>query len=185
MRFVIAGGAALAVLVNFQETYAILFPTLGLATVRPWASPEDRRRSIERFVVFVFVGGLGLLFWAGFNNFRFGSFLFSGKVRTTPSPFGNPVVGLAGLLVSPGKSIFLYSPPTALALFGLRGLIARDTFSRTRRRGQLARVPGADVGALVLRRRLVLGATVFRRHSAAAGAGVSVHQLSAVLRNAS
>jgi hypothetical protein len=126
MRFVIAGGAALAVLVNFQETYAILFPTLGLATVRPWASPEDRRRSIERFVVFVFVGRLGLLCWALFNNFRFGSFLFSGKGQNHPSPFGNPVVGLAGLLVSPGKSIFLYSPPTALALFGLRGLIARE-----------------------------------------------------------
>jgi hypothetical protein len=42
-----------------------------------------------------------------------------------PHPLvGNPIVGLAGLTVSPAKSIFLYSPPVILALIGLRRLLA-------------------------------------------------------------
>ena len=65
--------------------------------------------------MFLFVAGIGLLFYLGFNNFRFGSLLFSGKGVNHPSPLGNPLVGLPGLLVSPGKSIFLYSPPTVIA----------------------------------------------------------------------
>ena len=126
MRLAVAGGVALAVLVNFQETYAILFPMLGLATLAsPGASREQRRRSIDRFIVFNFVGCLGLLVWAGLNNFRFGSLLYSGKGANHPPPFGNPLIGLAGLLFSPGKSIFLYSPPTAIALFGVYQLLRR------------------------------------------------------------
>jgi hypothetical protein len=120
MRFAVLGGTALAVVVNFQETYAILFPALGLAALGPFgASAEQRRRGFERYAVFMFVGGLGLLAWAGINNFRFGSLLFSGKGLNHPPAFANPLIGLAGLLVSPGKSIFLYSPPTLIALFGL------------------------------------------------------------------
>ena len=124
MRLAIAGGVALAILVNFQETYAILFPTIGMATLAaPGASPEQRRRSLERYIVFMFVGGIGLLVWAGLNNFRFGSLLLSGKGGGNhPSPYGNPLIGIAGLLFSPGKSIFLYSPPTVLALLGLWNL---------------------------------------------------------------
>jgi hypothetical protein len=120
MGLTIGGGVALAILVNFQEVYAILFPTLGLVTLlSPNSGPVARRRAIERFVVFVFVGCLGLLFYAGFNNFRYGSLLFSGKGVNHPSALGNPLIGLPGLLVSPGKSILLYSPPTALALVGI------------------------------------------------------------------
>ncbi len=126
MALAMAGGVALAVLVNFQETYAILFPTLGLATLAsPGASREQRRRSIDRFIVFNFVGCLGLLVWAALNNFRFGSLLYSGKGMNHPPSFGNPLIGLAGLLFSPGKSIFLYSPPTAIALFGVYQLLRR------------------------------------------------------------
>jgi hypothetical protein len=127
MRLAIAGGAALAILVNFQETYAILFPAIGIATLAPpGALPEQRRRSFERYLVFMFVGGLGLLMWAGLNNFRFGSLLFSGKGLNHPDPFANPLVGIAGLLLSPGKSIFIYSPPTVLALLGIYQLARRD-----------------------------------------------------------
>lgn len=124
MRLTIAGGAAMVILVNFQETYAILIPMVGLASLAGANStPEARRRTLERYVVFVFVGCLGLLFFAGFNSFRFGRFLFSGKGVNHPSPLGNPLIGLAGLLFSPGKSILLYSPPTALAVFGLYSFV--------------------------------------------------------------
>ncbi len=124
MGLTVAGGAALAILVNFQEAYAILIPTLALVTLdRPESGPVPRRRVVERFAVFVFVAGLGLLFYAGFNNFRYGSLLFSGKGVNHPTVLGNPLIGLAGLLVSPGKSIVLYSPPILIALIGVYRLV--------------------------------------------------------------
>jgi hypothetical protein len=124
MGLTIGGGMSLAILVNFQEVYAILLPTLGLVTLAsPDSRPVPRRRAVERFVVFVFVGCLGLLFYGGFNNFRYGSLVFSGKGVGHPSPLGNPLLGLPGLLVSPGKSIFLYSPPTAMAFIGVYRLL--------------------------------------------------------------
>ena len=118
-----AGGAALAVLVNFQETYALLFPAIGLATLGPQGASAGQRRSFERYLVFMFVGGLGLLVWAGLNDFRFGGLFTSGKGGNHPFPFDNPVIGLSGLLVSPGKSLFLYSPVTVLGLLGLKRLV--------------------------------------------------------------
>jgi hypothetical protein len=126
MKFAAVAGAALAVLVNFQESYAVLLPGLALAA---WGAPGtavERKRALERCAVVVFVGGAGLLFYAGFNNFRYGSLVFSGKGVNHPSPLGNPIVGAAGLLFSPGKSIFLYSVPTALSLAGLFGLARLD-----------------------------------------------------------
>jgi len=39
-----------------------------------------------------------------------------------PPLFGNPLAGLGTLLVSPGKSVFLYSPPAVLAIIGMRYL---------------------------------------------------------------
>jgi len=127
MALMAAGGASLAALVNFQETYAIVFPTVAVAALANFGtSPADRRRAWERVFVLLVVAGLGILVWAGFNKFRYGSFLFSGKGVNHPSPLGNPVIGLPGLLISPGKSIFLYSPAVLLALAGLRHLVRAD-----------------------------------------------------------
>jgi hypothetical protein len=123
MALMALGGASLAALVNFQETYAIVFPTLALAGFTGFDAAPDRRRAIERVLVFLVVAGLGVLFYLGFNSFRFGSLLFSGKGVNHPSPLGNPLIGLPGLLVSPGKSIFLYSPAIIVALAGLRRLV--------------------------------------------------------------
>ena len=128
MRLAVAGGLSLAILVNYQEIYAVLFPTLAIACLAPpTADPAARRRSLERSVVFVFVGCLGLLVWAAINNYRFGSLMFAGKSNVAhPPALGNPVIGLAALLFSPGKSIFLYSPPTAAALWGVRRLLSQE-----------------------------------------------------------
>lgn len=127
MALMAAGGLALAILVNFQETYVIVFPTLALAAfANMGTTPQERRRGIERILVFLFVAGTGILVWAGFNSFRYGSLFFSGKGVDHPSPLGNPLIGLPGLLVSPGKSIFLYSPAVIIALIGLRRLFKAD-----------------------------------------------------------
>jgi hypothetical protein len=128
MRLAVAGGVCLAVLVNYQESYAILFVPLAIAALGPTGTDAAaRRRSLERGLVFIFIGCLGLLVWASINDYRFGSFLLSGKTETAhPPAFDNPLLGLAGLLVSPGKSIFLYSPLTAAALYGSCRLLRRE-----------------------------------------------------------
>ena len=48
---------------------------------------------------------------------------FGKHLNTFQTPF---YVGLAGFLVSPGKSIFLYSPLLVAAIFGMRSLWRRD-----------------------------------------------------------
>jgi hypothetical protein len=124
----LAGGLAVAVLVNYQQTYVILIPTLGLAALAANDAESDGPSpSLERYLVFLFGGGLGLLFWFALNNFRFGHFFFMpGEGTVHPPVAGNPLIGLPALLFSPGKSIFLYSPPTILVLSGLRQLLRRE-----------------------------------------------------------
>jgi hypothetical protein len=127
MALTIAGGLMLAVLVNFQETYIVLFPALGLATLASRDGSIDlSRRAIVRYLMFVLAGALGLLVYAGVNDLRFGHPLATGKGTNHPSAFGNPLLGLPALLVSPGKSILLYSPPIVLALIGVRELLRRE-----------------------------------------------------------
>lgn len=129
MPLMVAAGVLLAILVNFQNSYAIMFPGVALAALGEYGTADNRkRRSYERALVLLFVAGMGLLFWAAFNDFRFGKYLDAGTGHNHPFAFGNPLVGLAGLLVSPGKSIFLYSPATIVALFGLRRLTKAEHF---------------------------------------------------------
>jgi hypothetical protein len=123
-----AAGAALAFLVNFQITYAILIPTIALAALAPPnVEPSERRRGFDRAAVVVFAGALGILVWMGINNFRFGTLLAGVQMNPRHPPArGNPLIGLTALLISPGKSLFLYSPPTLLAVYGLGRLAARE-----------------------------------------------------------
>ena len=61
-----------------------------------------------------------------YNYLRWGSFTFTGYgvaltssgIETTPGVHEHPLVGLWGMFLSPGKSIFLYSPPLLVALVG-------------------------------------------------------------------
>jgi hypothetical protein len=119
----VLGGACVGVLINFQEVYVLLLPTLGLACL---ADKDEgataRRRGYRRFAIFVAVGLVGLVAWVLFNEYRFGTWLYSGKGTNHPAAFGNPILGLLGLTTSPGKSLLLYSPPSVVALFGLRRL---------------------------------------------------------------
>lgn len=119
MALAVVGGACLAVLVNYQETFAVLFPALALAAIGA-AERLPKRRSVERAVVFAFSGAMGILFWVALNNYRFGQLLVTGPVDVNhPPPLGNPLLGAVSLLASPGKSLFLYSPPAILGIVGL------------------------------------------------------------------
>src|SRR6185312_10744283 len=88
------------------------------------------RRRLADPVLWVVVAGAGVgLLLVGVANFvRYGDPTSTGRQITTGTDpvWGNPLVGLAGLLVSPAKSIFLYSPTCVLALVGLRRLLTRE-----------------------------------------------------------
>jgi hypothetical protein len=69
--------------------------------------------------------GLGLMFH--YNEIRFGTPFFFDQLDAAGHPlFGDPRHGFAGLLASPGKSVFLYSPTVLLGLIGFAGLRRRS-----------------------------------------------------------
>ncbi len=71
-----------------------------------------------------FLPGVVALGWYGWV--RWGSVFATGYEGVTRGFWReNPLVGLWGLLLSPGKSLFLFSPPLILALFGLRRFLTR------------------------------------------------------------
>lgn len=63
-----------------------------------------------------------------YNQYRFDSLFSTGyEDQTEGVHFTTPVlVGLHGFFFTPGRSLFLYSPPLLLALFGLAGFWKRD-----------------------------------------------------------
>jgi hypothetical protein len=126
-RWAAVAGAAFAMLVHVQEAYAVL----AGCSVAAWPlTPERvRARVNDRLIQTIGLGlliGVALLF--AVNALRYGNPLDTGRdITSGVSPvFGNPVMGIAGLLVSPAKSIFLYSPTVCLALLGLWRLLRRD-----------------------------------------------------------
>jgi len=92
-------------------------------------SPEEVEafhRACLRFGLFLLATLAGVGMALGYNHLRFGSVFETGKIRSENHAgiplFGNPLTGLLTLLVSPGKSIVLYSPPIILGLAGIRRL---------------------------------------------------------------
>lgn len=95
-----------------------------------WEGPGEARSSCLRYCLFLIAVALGVILSLVYNNLRFGSWLHDGKVtfaaeRNYPL-WGNPVAGLLTLLVSPGKSVLLYSPPLILGFLGIARLRRRN-----------------------------------------------------------
>ena len=126
-RWAAIAGAAFAMLVHVQEAYAVL----AGCSVAAWPLTTERVRTrlsdcLVQAIALGLAIGVVLVFAA--NVWRYGNPLDTGRdVTSGASPvFGNPVMGLVGLLISPAKSIFLYSPTIVIALVGVRRLIERD-----------------------------------------------------------
>lgn len=95
-------------------------------------SPEEVQafhRACGRYGLFMLATLVGVALALDYNYLRFGSVFDNGRsfvVRHLGFPvFGNPLAGLLTLLVSPGKSIVLYSPPLILGFAGIRHLWQR------------------------------------------------------------
>jgi hypothetical protein len=149
--FALAAGACAGLIATFDEYLVLLAPMVALATLEPPGPPDGRRPAVKewltdsarvlalrngprradagRFYLFLLglLPGLALVF--AYNAWRFGSPFHSGRADNLPaahSLWGNPVIGALALLVSPGKSVFLYSPILLLGLFGLPRLWRRS-----------------------------------------------------------
>ncbi|MDQ3367710.1 MAG: hypothetical protein M3680_19990 [Myxococcota bacterium] len=130
VRFAALGGFAASVLVSYQEVYIAMVPALGLVCMTPFERLVGylRSRRLRGYAVGFLVGLAALLL---FNVYRFGAISAIAPHTGDVPLLGNPVIGALGLLVSPGKSMFLYSPPLLLAIVGWRALYAREaTFAR-------------------------------------------------------
>lgn len=116
VAFAIAGSLA-GLIVFFQTAYVVLVPVMAIALLRR----NDLRNRATWLSMVAWWGGLtiGPVLGALYNDYRFGTI---SQITTSQEPprLENPVVGLAILLLSPGKSVFLYSPAIVLALFGIK-----------------------------------------------------------------
>ena len=127
MNRALAAGALLGAAVWVRPTHVIAVPVFLVA-----AFVRQRHKPQVALAALAAAAGIGvaLLLWR--NAYLYGSlFEFGypsaaegGKALNT---FQTPLLtGLLGFLLSPGKSIFLYSPPILLALAGLPRLWRRD-----------------------------------------------------------
>ena len=121
---------ALAALVNYQPPYLLLVAPLALVTLaRPADGGRRDRRSWMVTAVFLLGAPLGLGLIFHYNEIRFGTPLLLDQLGLgldREPVLGNPLRGMAALLFSPGKSLFLYSPTVVLGLLGFAGLKRRS-----------------------------------------------------------
>ncbi|MEX0895721.1 MAG: hypothetical protein WDZ94_02160 [Patescibacteria group bacterium] len=118
---VLAGMSYGVIVLSYNPTYLLLLPGLGLYLIfqYQWQQWQHWRMTVLELVKDCLTALAGLLPFAGvyfwFNMVRFGGFLSSGygtggiPVPPAPQPFVL-FEGLWGILFSPGKSIFLFSP---------------------------------------------------------------------------
>jgi len=123
-RWACVSAAAFATLINVQEMYLVLGVSVLAGVPVTYGTVWNR---LKLPTVQVIIAGLiaGLLLVFLYNALRFGNAIDTGRTSVPHPLVGNPLVGFAGLFISPAKSVFLYSPTFLLALFGLRRLLAR------------------------------------------------------------
>jgi len=123
----LGAGTLLGAAIWVRPTHVIIVPIFLIALIL-----REREKGWSAATALAVAAGVGvaLLLWRNAylhgNLFDFGypSAAEGGKALNT---FETPLAtGLLGILISPGKSIFLFSPPMLLALAGLPRLWRRD-----------------------------------------------------------
>jgi len=117
-RTAVAAGLWAGALVNTKYVCALCLPgALVVLALVHCRTP----RSLGRSLVHAGLGFLPFLLMAlGYNYLRFGSLTNTGYQQIGNVMVENVLLSTWGFLFSPGKSIFLYVPPLALAVLGLR-----------------------------------------------------------------
>jgi hypothetical protein len=149
-RLAIAAGVTTGALLLYQEYFILIIPALAFVTIDmssgvggahkrrtgrhairlAISQPGAARESCVRYLCFTGAVGVAVVLMLLYNHIRFDAWLDSGKLHHSPQGayplFGNPVIGALTLLVSPGKSIFLYSPPLIIGVLGMVRLWRRE-----------------------------------------------------------
>ena len=120
-RWLVISGAAAGFTVLLRLPSVLVLPALAawLAWATLWPRPGLRRAAVVALAWGVPLA-LSLLLLAWYNWARFGDPMESGYgLATDTYPFSTPILeGLAGQLLSPGKSLFLFAPGLLVALVG-------------------------------------------------------------------
>ena len=125
---VVLGGAMLGCALLTRHEMAI--GALPLAGWIAFESRDDTRDMAGRLAAFAVPVGIAVTVWMSYNFARFGHPLDTGLLRDPNVRFDTPLlVGMHGLLASPGRSLFLYSPVTLAGVAGLLVLARRDRAS--------------------------------------------------------
>ena len=116
-RTALLTGLWAGMLLNTKYIYALSLPgAFAVVVVVHWRS----LRPLVRVLLFAGLGLLpGVMMVLLYNYIRFGSITNTGYKGVGGVMVENLLVSLWGFLFSPGKSIFLYTPPLLLALLGL------------------------------------------------------------------
>ncbi|MDH5675470.1 MAG: hypothetical protein OEZ06_25330 [Myxococcales bacterium] len=121
-RRLLLGGALLGLAPHAKATLLILSP-IALAY---FLFAHRGRSQLRELLLYGGAGALPpLALWAAYNHLRFGSMVELGYLteRDAALGFSTPLLsGLHGLLLSPGKSLFLYAPVTLLSVLGVRSM---------------------------------------------------------------
>src|SRR6266536_2121777 len=119
-RWAALSGAACGIAVLLRPANAIALPTIGLWLA--WHLVSDistQRERLKALVSWASPIAVCLLVIADYNYVRFGS-VFETGFGIEALAFTTPLsTGLTGLLISPGKSLFIYAP---IVLAGVAGL---------------------------------------------------------------
>ncbi len=119
-----AGGACLAFAVLVRHELA-----LAAVVAAVWVYFERGRRWRETLRGWVPIGVPAVaaaLLTLYYNQVRFGSPWDTGYLRDSTATFGSALEGIVGLIVSPGRSVFLYSLVTVPALAATVAMFRRD-----------------------------------------------------------
>ena len=118
-------GALFGIIVHYQAAFVLLALPLTLALA--WAARSGAWAERLRLSAAFAAGAAPFVaLQLAYNAYRFGSpFQLSAASAGIPL-FDSPLRGAAVLLLSPGKSLFLFSPIVVLALLGARGLRKAD-----------------------------------------------------------
>jgi hypothetical protein len=134
-------GLTVALLINAKNIYLACLPG---ALVYLFLRLRARRLDLWSGLGWAGLGlAPGLIALAAYNFLRWGGAATTGYEGVTIGFWReNVFFGLWGLLLSPGKSLFLFSPPLLLGLLGIRRLLAQ--------RPHVALAIGLSVGPIVL-----------------------------------
>jgi hypothetical protein len=126
-RWLMVGGASIGFAVLIRSPILICLPVIAAYVVgRTWHQGRDN--VLRSLVWFAAPIAAALAFTGWYNWVRFGDPLQNGyslEAGAQPTFSANLAGGLAGLLFSPGKSIFVFSPPLLIAAAGAPAFFRR------------------------------------------------------------